>query len=98
MKDEKIERDLMSQEEFEDYLFNTDSTMGLTSYDGVHKFKSIGRAIRRGHLTHKGIMIPKRPFHNKANSCKRKGKYSRSTNELKKEIYGEIKQYQNREY
>lgn len=97
MEDQKIERDLMSQEEFEDYVSNINPTLGLISYDGVHKFKSAGRAMRRGHLSYKGIMLPKRPFHNKANSCKRKGKHSRSTNELKKEIYGEIKQYQDKE-
>lgn len=92
----KIERDLMSQEEFEDYISRGIIVLHLITYDGVHRFKSIRRAMRRGHVTTDGIIMPRRPFNNKANTSKRKGVHSRSTNELKKRIYGQFKQYQRR--
>ena len=92
----KIERDLMSQEEFEDYISRGTMALHLITYDGVHRFKSIRRAIRRGQVTTEGIIIPRRPFNNRANTSKRKGVHSRSTNELKKKIYGQLKQYQRR--
>ena len=92
----KIERGLMSQEEFEDYISRGIIVLHLITYDGVHRFKSIRRAMRRGHVTTEGIIMPRRPFNNKANTSKRKGVHSRSTNELKKRIYGQFKQYQRR--
>ena len=92
----KIERDLMSQEEFEDYISRGIIVLHLITYDGVHRFKSIRRAMRRGHVTTEGIIMPRRPFNNKANTSKRRGIHSRSTNELKKRIYGQFKQYQRR--
>ena len=92
----KIERDLMSQEEFEDYISRGIIVLHLITYDGVHRFKSIRRAMRRGHVTTEGIIMPRRPFNNKANTSKRNGVHSRSTNELKKKIYGQFKQYQRR--
>ena len=92
----KIERDLMSQEEFEDYISRGIIVLHLITYDGVHRFKSIRRAMRRGHVTTEGIVMPRRPFNNRANTSKRKGVNSRSTNELKKKIYGQLKQYQRR--
>lgn len=92
----KIERDLMSQEEFEDYISKGIIVLHLITYDGVHRFKSVRRAMRRGHVTAEGIVMPRRPFNNRANTSKRKGVHSRSTNELKKQIYEQIRQYQRR--
>lgn len=92
----KIERDLMSQEEFEDYISKGIIVLHLITYGGVHRFKSIRRAMRRGYVTTEGIVMPRRPFNNRANTSKRKEAHSRSTNELKKEIYGQLKQYQRR--
>lgn len=92
----KIERDLMSQEEFEDYISKGIIVLHLITYDGVHRFKSVRRAMRRGHVTAEGIVMPRRPFNNRANTSKRKGVHGRSTNELKKKIYGQLKQYQRR--
>ena len=92
----KIERDLMSQEEFEDYISRGIIVLHLITYDGVHRFKSIRRAMRRGHVTTEGILMPRRPFNNRANTSERRGIHSRSTNELKKKIYGQLKQYQRR--
>lgn len=36
----------------------------LRDYSGVKKFKSIRRAIRRGHVSIYGDILPKRPFKN----------------------------------
>lgn len=90
----KIERDLMSQEEFENYISTREIVLHFGSYNLVHKFKSVKRAIRREHITINGDIIPRRPFHNRANSCERKNKHSKAGNELKKKIYAELKQYQ----
>ena len=92
----KIERDLMSQEEFENYISKGIIVLHLITYDGVHRFKSVRRAMRRVHMTSERIVMPRRPFNNRANTSKRKGVHSRSTNELKKRIYGQFKQYQRR--
>ena len=65
----------------------------LENFEGASKFKSIKRAIKRQHLTMDGIIVPKRPYNNRANTSTRKGVHSRSTNEYKKGIYEQIKQY-----
>lgn len=57
----------------------------LMSFEGVKKFKSIRRAIRRGNASIYGEVFPKRPFNS------RKPTRGRSMNEDKKRIYGEIK-------
>jgi hypothetical protein len=49
----------------------------LRTFEGVSKYKSVFRAIRRNNVSPSGVMIPKRPFHNKANTSKRKGVHSR---------------------
>ena len=57
-----------------------------SNYSAVSKFKSVRRAIRRGHVDlFTGIIYPKRPFSNKKRT---KG---RRINELKKQIYGTYK-------
>lgn len=94
----KIERDLMSQEEFKDYISKGITVLHLITYDGVHRFESIRRAMKRGHVTAEGIVMPRRPFNNRANTSKREVVHSRSTNELKKKIYGQLKQYQRRAF
>lgn len=85
-----IERDLMGQEEFEEYIA---SMLKLRSFEAVYKFKSVRRAIRKGHVSPDGVIYPKRPFNNRANTSKRKGAHSRAFNETKKQIYGQLKQY-----
>ena len=89
-KEELEERELMSQEEFEDYI---NSTLFLKSFIAVQKFKSVRRAIKRGHITPDGIIYPNRPFHNRANTSKRNGVHSRKFNEEKKRIYFRLKNY-----
>jgi len=85
MEEEVVERELMAQEEFEKYL---NDTRGLKTFEAITKFKSVNRAIRRGHVTDIGLVAPDKPFNNRGNSSKRIGIHSRVTNELKKQIYG----------
>lgn len=91
----KIEKDLIDQEEFEDYM-NSVSNHGLSMASG--KFKSVKRALKRGHITPRGTIIPKRPFNNRPNKSKRKGIHSRTMNEIQKEIYEQYRQYRNRAF
>lgn len=96
-----IERPLMSEEEFKDYMeknrvdivgdFYGKGILHLRTYEAVSKFKSVRRAIKRGHVSLDGIIFPKRPFNNKANTCKRKGHHSRAINERKNIIYEQLK-------
>ena len=85
----KIERDLMSEEEFKQYL---EDNRQLITYYGITKFKSINRAIKRGHMALNGMIFPSRPFHNRKNTCNRKNKHSRQLNEERKRIYGWIRE------
>lgn len=102
MEEQKtIERPLMSEEEFKDYMeknrvdivedFYEKGILHPRTYEAVSKFKSVRRAIRRGHVSPDGIIFPKRPFNNKANTCRGKGHHSRTINERKKMIYEQLK-------
>ena len=89
MKTEKriIERDLMSNEEFEDYLKDNLSTnLNLHTFEAVNKFKSVRRAIRRGHVSPDGVIYPKRPFNNTKHG-------KNSINDKKKRIYEQLKKH-----
>lgn len=102
MEEQKtIERPLMSEEEFKDYMeknrvdivgdFYGKGILHLRTYEAVNKFKSVMRAIKRCQVSLDGIIFPKRPFNNRANTCKRKGHHSRTINERKKMIYEQLK-------
>lgn len=58
------------------------------------RFRSINRAIRRGNVDAYGMFILRRPFNNRANTCKRRGKTSRANNEYKKSIYAALESIQ----
>lgn len=60
-------------------------------FNAVNKFKSIFRAFRRGRVDQMGNPIPVRLFHNRKNTCKRKGRHSRYYNELKKKAYADYR-------
>lgn len=79
--EEKIERPVMTEDEFREYI----KAGSLRLFEAVRKFKSVRRAIRRGHVSPIGEIYPRRPFNNR----KPKG---RKINELKKVIYGRLKQ------
>lgn len=56
------------------------------NYSAVSKFKSVRRAIRRGHVDLiSGVIYPDRPFNN------RKPTRGREHNQLKKSIYDRLK-------
>lgn len=89
-----VERPLMGEEEFKDYIeknrvdfvedLHKKNIIHLRTFDAVNRFKSIRRAMRRGHVSLDGVILPKRPFNN--SKCK-----SNSLNNIKKRIYGMLK-------
>lgn len=90
MKEENkmVERAPMSEEEFRKNLSDFHDLGGglhLYTFEAVKRFKSVRRAFRRGHISPYGEIYPKRPFSNKKRTRGRK------MNELKKQIYGELK-------
>lgn len=95
MEEQKtIERPLMSEEEFKDYIkenrvdivgdFYERGILHLRTYEAVSRFKSVGRAIRRSHISLDGFIYPKRPFNNVKHS-------KNSLNDRKKMIYEQLK-------
>lgn len=95
MEEQKtIERPLMSEEEFKDYMKNNRvdivgdfyerGILHLRTYEAVSRFKSVGRAIKRGHVSLDGFIYPKRPFNNAKHS-------KNSLNDRKKMIYEQLK-------
>ena len=98
MEEQKlVERPLMSEGEFKDYMeknridivgdFYERGILHLRTYEAVSRFKSVRRAIRRGHISLVGIIYPKRPFNNVKH---KKG----SLNDKKKRIYEQLKHRQ----
>lgn len=97
--EEKKEVELMQQEKFEAYLKEKTNEYKtqffLRNYIiAANTFKSANRAFKRGHISIQGYIAPKRPFNNRANTCKRKSSHSRGTNEYKKLLYEQIKRAQ----
>ena len=82
-----VERPLMNEQEFKEYM---EKNRVLLTFEAVRKFKSVNRAIKRGHVSLHGVIYPKSPFNNRANTSRRKGHHSRVVNEKKKVIYGQI--------
>lgn len=94
--EEKKEITPMQQEEFEKYLREKMDDYKVQSFlrnyiIAANTFRSANRAFKRGHISVQGYIVPKRPFNNRANTCKRKGSHSRTMNEYKKLLYGQIK-------
>lgn len=100
MEEQKlVERPLMNEEEFKSYIeenkvdivgdFYGKGILYLRAFDGVRKYKSVRRAIKRGHVSLDGYLYPNRPFNNRANTSKRV--HSRAFNERKKLIYEQLK-------
>ena len=80
--EEKIERPVMTEDEFREYI----KAGSLRLFEAVRRFKSVKRAMRRGHVSPIGEPYPNRPFNN------RKPTKGRSINEKKKVIYARLKQ------
>lgn len=98
MEEQKtIERPLMSEEEFKDYMkknrvdivgdFYKRNILHLRTFEAVNKFKSVRRAIKRGHVSLDGFIYPKRPFNNAKHG-------KNSLNDRKKKIYEQLKHKQ----
>ena len=91
MEEQIVGRPLMSEEEFKDTLDKhkeqiiedvKNGKLFLRNYSGVSKFKSVRRAIRRGHMSIFGDIYPNRPFNNRTSKF----------NELRRKLYGKLKQ------
>ena len=94
MEEKLVEQNPMQLEEFKNKIaevaeanrkkvyedFNK-GTLYLRSYIGVSKYKSIRRAIRRGHVSIWGDLYPKRPYNNRKSNPQRK---------KLREIYGQV--------
>lgn len=98
MEEQKlVERPLMSEGEFKDYMeknrvdivgdFYERGILHLRTYEAVSRFKSVRRAIKRGHISLDGVIYPNRPFNNAKH---KKG----SLNDEKKRIYEQLKHRQ----
>jgi hypothetical protein len=59
----------------------------LDYFNGVQRFKSIARAIKRGLVSENGIVAPRRPFNNRKDISRKHNSY----NTLRRNIYGELK-------
>lgn len=76
----------MEEKKAEEPQYNEPKMMSqLAVYSAVGKYKSIRRAIRKGHVTSWGEEVPKRPFNN------RKRTLGRELQITKEKIYGELK-------
>lgn len=90
-----VERPLMQEGEFKDFIqdkiqnLQNGNVLNLKTFEAVSKFKSVRRAIRRGHISPYGEIYPKRPFNNAKH---KKG----SLNDEKKRIYEQLKHMQGR--
>lgn len=98
MEEQKVvERPLMSEEEFKDYMeknrvdivgdFYEKGILHLRTFEAVKRFKSVRRAIRRGYVSLDGFIYPKRPFNNAKHD-------KNSLNDRKKKIYEQLKHRQ----
>jgi hypothetical protein len=98
MEEQKlVERTLMGEEEFKNYLKNNrvdiikdfyeNNILHLRTYEAVKRFKSVRRVTKRDHISLDGIIYPKRPFNNAKH---KKG----SLNDEKKRIYEQLKHRQ----
>lgn len=79
MEEKELLEKPISQEEFREIVkkqaearhlermnaFRQDGFLSLRNYVAVGRFKSIRRAIRRGHVSLYGDIYPKRPFNNR---------------------------------
>lgn len=97
MEEQKlVERPLMSEEEFKEYLeenrvdvvgdFYERNILHLRTFGAVSKFKSVRRAIKRGHVSLDGFVFPKRPFNNRSRK-----KETRPLEIEKERIYEQLK-------
>lgn len=80
-KQERVEEKIEKESIIKEGMF-----LNLKVFDGVSKFKSIRRAMRRGHVTPWGTIAPKRPFNNRSRK-----RNTRPLQVEKESIYGQLK-------
>lgn len=98
MEDKVTQQEPMPQEEFEEKIKEVAAAnkrkmledfesgiLYLRNYNGVRKYKSIRRAIKRGHVSFFGDLYPKKPYNNRKSHMK-------SINAKKRRIYGQLVQ------
>ena len=66
--------------------------LDLVYFTAVSSTKSVRRAIKRGRVTSRGMIIPTRPYNNRGNTSSR-NTHSRTLNEEKKKIYARLIDY-----
>ena len=62
---EKAQALAMQRHMAREAAFREDGTLSLRTFEGVSRYRSIRRAIRRGHVSLYGDCYPKRPFSNR---------------------------------
>lgn len=82
MEEQKIKEEKVTREP----IISEGTPINLKVFDGVSKFKSIRRAMRKGLVTPWGRIAPKRPFNNRS---RKKG--TRPLEIEKEKIYGQLK-------
>lgn len=82
MEEQKIKEEKVTREP----IISEGMPINLKVFDGVSKFKSIRRAMRKGLVTPWGRIAPKRPFNNRS---RKKG--TRPLEIEKEKIYGQLK-------
>ena len=82
MEEQKIKEEKVTREP----IISEGMPINLKVFDGVSKFKSIRRAMRKGLVTPWGRIAPKRPFNNRS---RKKG--TRPLEVEKEKIYGQLK-------
>jgi hypothetical protein len=76
----------MEEKRVEEIVDKKVDELHLFSYEGVSRYRSIRRAMRRGNVTPFGTVAPKRPFNNRSIS-----KGTRPLQVKKRRIYEQLK-------
>lgn len=93
MEEQKVVEEIVEKEVKRDPIINEGMSINLKIFDGVSKFKSIRRAMRRGLVTPWGRVAPKRPFNNRS-----RVKGTRPMEEWKERLYGQLRGKDTRSY
>lgn len=93
MEEQKVVEEIVEKEVKRESTINEEMSINLKVFDGVSRFKSIRRAMRRGLVTLWGRVAPKRPFNNRSRI-----KGTRPMEEWKERLYGQLRSRDTRSY
>lgn len=65
--------------------YNIGKTINLATYEAVSVYRSVRRAMKRGHITPWGVIASKRPFNNRSRTAGREQQL------LKERLYGQVR-------